>query len=230
MDATTENCSTSATSRSPSARATADARRRSRLVRINKGETVALVGESGSGKSVTALSVMKLLPYPAAQPSLRHDPLQGPGAARSCRARDAPGARQRHHHDLPGADDLAQPAAHDREADRRDAAAASGHDRAGGARAHARAADPGRHPRSGDAARELSAPALRRPAPARDDRDGARQRARPADRRRADHRARRHRAGADSHAAKELQKRLGMAMLFITHDLGIVRSLPTRSA
>jgi microcin C transport system ATP-binding protein len=33
---------------------------------ISKGETVALVGESGSGKSVTALSVMKLLPYPAA--------------------------------------------------------------------------------------------------------------------------------------------------------------------
>src|SRR5262249_28255690 len=29
-------------------------------------ETVALVGESGSGKSATALSVMKLLPYPAA--------------------------------------------------------------------------------------------------------------------------------------------------------------------
>ena len=35
--------------------------------RINKGETVALVGESGSGKSVTALSVLKLLPYPAAR-------------------------------------------------------------------------------------------------------------------------------------------------------------------
>ena len=33
---------------------------------LQKGETVALVGESGSGKSVTALSVMKLLPYPAA--------------------------------------------------------------------------------------------------------------------------------------------------------------------
>jgi microcin C transport system ATP-binding protein len=33
---------------------------------IKKGETLALVGESGSGKSVTALSVMKLLPYPAA--------------------------------------------------------------------------------------------------------------------------------------------------------------------
>jgi microcin C transport system ATP-binding protein len=33
---------------------------------IRSGETLALVGESGSGKSVTALSVMKLLPYPAA--------------------------------------------------------------------------------------------------------------------------------------------------------------------
>jgi microcin C transport system ATP-binding protein len=33
---------------------------------IGKGEILALVGESGSGKSVTALSVMKLLPYPAA--------------------------------------------------------------------------------------------------------------------------------------------------------------------
>ena len=34
--------------------------------RINKGETVALVGESGSGKSVSALSILKLLPYPPA--------------------------------------------------------------------------------------------------------------------------------------------------------------------
>jgi len=33
---------------------------------IKAGETVALVGESGSGKSVTALSVLKLLQYPAA--------------------------------------------------------------------------------------------------------------------------------------------------------------------
>ena len=30
---------------------------------IDRGETVAIVGESGSGKSVTALSVMQLLPY-----------------------------------------------------------------------------------------------------------------------------------------------------------------------
>lgn len=34
---------------------------------IKKGETLALVGESGSGKSVSALSILKLLPYPAAE-------------------------------------------------------------------------------------------------------------------------------------------------------------------
>ncbi|MEQ9190107.1 MAG: ABC transporter ATP-binding protein [Alphaproteobacteria bacterium] len=34
---------------------------------LDKGETLALVGESGSGKSVTALSIMQLLPYPTAR-------------------------------------------------------------------------------------------------------------------------------------------------------------------
>lgn len=33
---------------------------------LKRGETLALVGESGSGKSVSALSILKLLPYPAA--------------------------------------------------------------------------------------------------------------------------------------------------------------------
>ena len=36
---------------------------------LDRGETLALVGESGSGKSVTALSILQLLPYPLA----RHD-------------------------------------------------------------------------------------------------------------------------------------------------------------
>jgi microcin C transport system ATP-binding protein len=40
---------------------------------LEKGETLALVGESGSGKSVTALSILQLLPYPAAQ--------HGPGSS-----------------------------------------------------------------------------------------------------------------------------------------------------
>lgn len=35
-------------------------------ISIAKGETVALVGESGSGKSVSALSILQLLPYPQA--------------------------------------------------------------------------------------------------------------------------------------------------------------------
>ena len=34
---------------------------------IDRGETMALVGESGSGKSVTALSLLQLLPYPIAR-------------------------------------------------------------------------------------------------------------------------------------------------------------------
>ena len=33
---------------------------------LDRGETLALVGESGSGKSVTALSILQLLPYPRA--------------------------------------------------------------------------------------------------------------------------------------------------------------------
>ncbi len=33
---------------------------------LNRGETLSIVGESGSGKSVTALSILQLLPYPAA--------------------------------------------------------------------------------------------------------------------------------------------------------------------
>lgn len=31
---------------------------------VNKGETVAIVGESGCGKSVTAQSIMRLIPMP----------------------------------------------------------------------------------------------------------------------------------------------------------------------
>ncbi len=43
------------------------------LFDIAKGETLALVGESGSGKSVSALSVLQLLPYPMA--------VHGPGSS-----------------------------------------------------------------------------------------------------------------------------------------------------
>ena len=32
---------------------------------VRRGETLGVVGESGSGKSVTALSIMRLVPHPA---------------------------------------------------------------------------------------------------------------------------------------------------------------------
>jgi len=51
---------------------------------IGTGETVALVGESGSGKSVTALSILQLLPYPVA----RHTP----GSSVRFRGRELMGA------------------------------------------------------------------------------------------------------------------------------------------
>ena len=59
------------------------------------------------------------------------------------------------------------------------------------------------HPHQGAAAplRQPAAPALRRPTAAGDDRDGARLQSQAGDRRRADHRARRHHPGADHGAA-----------------------------
>ena len=57
----------------------------SRILRSTGGETMALVGESGSGKSVTALSIMQLLPYPPALPSDRQHPLRRPGAGGAAR-------------------------------------------------------------------------------------------------------------------------------------------------
>jgi microcin C transport system ATP-binding protein len=46
---------------------------------IGDAETVALVGESGSGKTVTALSILRLLPYPAAS-----HPAKSCSKARTC--------------------------------------------------------------------------------------------------------------------------------------------------
>mgnify|MGYP002520726989 FL=1 len=62
---------------------------------INKGETLALVGESGSGKTVTALSVLQLLDYPhASHPtgSVKFDGRELIGAD-DCVLRDIRGSR-----------------------------------------------------------------------------------------------------------------------------------------
>ena len=169
---------------------------------IIKGETLALVGESGSGKSVTALSVMKLLPYPAA-----HHP-SGSITFEGRELLTMPEEEIRHVRGNEIAIIFQEPMTslnplHTIEKQIREILMIhQGLARREGARPHPRIARPSRHPRPQGAARQLSASALRRPAPARDDRHGARQQSRPLDRRRADHRARRHGAGANPQAAQ----------------------------
>ena len=144
---------------------------------IGKGETVALVGESGSGKSVTALSVLKLLPYPAAShPSGKilfgdEDLLSlSENQLRRVRGNKITMIFQEPMTSLNPLHTIEQQigeilSLHQGMGERRGAAEDAG------------AARGGRHPRAGEAARRLPAPAFRRPAPARDDRHGARQRA-----------------------------------------------------
>ena len=74
--------------------------------------------------------------------------------------------------------------------------------KAAGPQARHRASGTRPHPGSGAPHRLLSARDVRRPAPARDDRDGARQQPGRADRRRADDRARRDRPGAHPRAPR----------------------------
>jgi len=59
---------------------------------VDAGETLAIVGESGSGKSVTALSLMRLIPNPPGE-IVAGSILFGTGSAEAVRCRDAGGAR-----------------------------------------------------------------------------------------------------------------------------------------
>ncbi len=82
---------------------------------VDRSSPLGLVGESGSGKSLTALSIMRLLP-PVAQASGRIFG-RGPGRAAPARARGARGARGPGRDDLPAGPVGAQPAHADRQAD-----------------------------------------------------------------------------------------------------------------
>ena len=81
------------------------------------------------------------------------------------------------------------------------------------------------HAPAGASARPLSSSAQRRDAPAGDDRDGAVLPSAAADRRRADDRAGRDDPGADSRPDARTSGEFGMAIMFITHDLGVVAEM-----
>ena len=76
---------------------------------IDADETLALVGESGSGKTVTAQSILRLLPGVAGRLSGGRDRLQG-AEHLGHDGKGAPGGQgRRDRHGFPGADVLARP-------------------------------------------------------------------------------------------------------------------------
>ena len=168
---------------------------------IERGKTMALVGESGSGKSVTALSILQLLPYPvASHPSgtIDVDGTEVIGASPR-RLRQIRGNRismifQEPMTSLNPLHTIGRQVAEVLTLHRGLPKRQRAHPRAG-------AAGDGGAGRDRQAAQGVPARAFGRAAPAGDDRHGARLRARPADRGRAHHRPRRHGPGADPEAA-----------------------------
>ena len=84
---------------------------------VHRGETLGIVGESGCGKSVTALSIMRLIPTPPGRIVGGEILLEGADllALSADQMRQIRGNRISH--DLPGADDLPQPGLHHRQPD-----------------------------------------------------------------------------------------------------------------
>ncbi len=163
-------------------------------------ERLGIVGECGSGKSQTGRAILGLTPPHAV---VTAETLASTASICStCLARRTPGiARQPHRHGPAGSEILAQPGDDHRPPDRRDAAHAREGQQGRGARAGARHAGGGADPRSEARLRPLSARGLRRHGPARHDRHDADRRPGPADRRRADLGARRHRAARGAAAS-----------------------------
>ena len=85
---------------------------------LDAGGTLGIVGESGSGKSTLALTILRLLP-PAARIVSGRMMFEGENLLDKSDARDAPRARQAHRHDPAGPDGLAQPAVLHRQPGRR---------------------------------------------------------------------------------------------------------------
>ncbi len=164
---------------------------------LRPGEVLGIVGESGCGKSVTAMSLTGL---DKTNPNARFA-----GSVRF-RGRELLTLGERELRRVRGAEiamvfqdpmTSLNPVHRVGEPDRRDAARPPEDLARRRRRARGRAAARGRHPRARATRERLPPPVLGRHAAARDDRDGARVRARRADRRRADDGARRDDPGAD---------------------------------
>ena len=193
---------------------------------LRRGGTLAIVGESGSGKSVTALSIMRLIPESTGRIEAGRILFEGRdvmalGTRELC---DVP--RQPRGDDLPGADDRAEPGAHRRRAGRRGVSPAPGRlaqrrpgERAVAMLAKVRIPDPEARARNyphelsgGMRQRVMIAMALAcspgvliadEPTTALDVTIQAQM----------------------LQLMKELQRELGTAILFITHDLGVVAEI-----
>ena len=126
----------------------------------------------------------------------RQRDLPGPRPARHAAARADRPARRRHRLRAPASDDVAQSRPVARRPVRRASQTPRPGRQSGPARTGARRARFGSSAASGRPARPFSAPAFRRPVPARADRHGLRRQAGPDYRRRANHGARRHHPGA----------------------------------
>ena len=167
-------------------------------------EVLGLAGESGSGKSTLAYAITRLLRAPGmitgGSVSYRPEPGRdgGPAGRRRGRAAgaalvaDLRGDAERHERAQPGA-------VHRVPAHRRAAGPHAGHDQGRRPGQGRRAAGHGRHHRR--PARQPPAPAVRRHAAARDDRDGPRPGAADRDHGRADHRAGRGHPAGDPRGA-----------------------------
>ena len=199
-------------------------------ITIDAGETLGLVGESACGKSVTASSVMRLIPIPPGRIAGGEILFEGVDILK-LREYEMRRIRGKAISMIfPGADDLP-------ESGLSGGRPGLGGDhpprealQTGGPGAGDRGLQAGADPRPGVKDRRLSPPDERRDEAARDDRHGLGLPSEADDRRRADDGPRRDDPGADPRPDEPAQGGDGPSILFITHDLGVIAEMAQKVA